>query len=187
MISDVLSRLNALCIVLGSSSPRRQQLLAQIGLKYTVVKSNFPEDLAKNQFEKPVELIIGADTVVVLDGRIMEKPASADEAKRMLKSFSGRAHQVISSCVLLYKTKANVQWNCEQFETVTDVNFATLSDSIIEAYVATGDSFDKAGGYGAQGIAGSFIEAIHGDFYNVVGLPLQPLSARLRDIVITHF
>ena len=162
MISDVLSRLNALCIVLGSSSPRRQQLLAQIGLKYTVVKSNFPEDLAKNQFEKPVEyvratarnkledvrkqvdesyescrLIIGADTVVVLDGRIMEKPASADEAKRMLKSFSGRAHQVISSCVLLYKTKANVQWNCEQFETVTDVNFATLSDSIIEVCATT--------------------------------------------------
>ena len=161
MISDVLSRLNALCIVLGSSSPRRQQLLAQIGLKYTVVKSNFPEDLAKNQFEKPEEyvratarnkledvrkqvdesyescrLIIGADTVVVLDGRIMEKPASADEAKRMLKSFSGRAHQVISSCVLLYKTKA-VQWNCEQFETVTDVNFATLSDSIIEVCATT--------------------------------------------------
>jgi len=178
-------------IILASKSPRRAQLLHQFGLDFRVVvgpaqeKSHGdPQETAvANAFNKaasvagmyPGALIIGADTVVVLDGRLLGKPADATEAEEMLRALSGRAHDVITG-VALCAGGAVVR----TFFVRTTVKFRPLSEREIRAYVQTGEPLDKAGAYGIQGLGGLFVEEIHGCYFNVVGLPVPRLALELR-------
>jgi septum formation protein len=179
-------------IILASASPRRSAILESLGINFTAVSSNADERphvdespadyiirIARSkvigvarQFESG--LVIGADTVVVLDSKILGKPNDDDDARQMLESLAGRWHAVMTG-VALYDTATKRE--VVDFEK-TLVRFAPLSDSEISWYIATGEHRDKAGAYGIQGSAGLFVEEIAGNFHNVVGLPI-PLVYRL--------
>ena len=160
MILHHLNDLLKLNVILGSSSPRRQQLLSQIKLAYEVVVSQFPEDLNKGSFVtpedyvkqtayeklqdvkkqveesgKPCRMIIGADTVVVLGNKILEKPADFAHGREMLGSLSGCNHEVLSSVVILYRTSLDREWQCEQFQVTTKVKLAELSPELIDVSI----------------------------------------------------
>jgi len=182
-------------VVLASASPRRHNLLRQIGLNFIVHPSGVDEDshnssspeehvlelskkkafeVAKNYSDA---LIISADTIVVLDGQIINKPKDPAEAKQMLKRLSGRTHKVYTGFTIL-DTKTNKM--VSDFE-VTDVKFRELSDEEIEEYVSTGSPLDKAGAYGIQDDYGAvFVERINGCFYNVVGFPLTKFYLAMK-------
>ena len=182
-------------LVLASRSPRRRQLLERLGMAFMVKGSPAeervpegaaPEDAARamaRQKVRPVAeahpeaLVLAADTVVDRDGALLEKPADADGARRMLRSLSGGVHRVCTGVVLAHAaTGRDVV-----FSEVTHVHFAALSDAEIDAYVATGEPLDKAGSYGIQrGFGSVFVERIEGDYHNVVGLPLRRLYRTLR-------
>lgn len=175
--------------ILASKSPRRQQLLKSLGLDFrTVIKEveeNIPENLTKEEIPvylarikaesffkelQPNEMLITADTIVWLNGRVMGKPSDANEAKNMLKDLSGNEHQVISGVRLTTAMKFS------EFYSTSNVLFKTLTDSEIEYYISVFKPFDKAGAYGIQewiGLIG--ITHIEGSFYNVMGLPVQEL------------
>lgn len=186
-------------LILASASPRRKILLEQIGLQFTVCPSTIEEgnvslllppqeyvcvlatskakDIAKKQREEHC-LVIGADTIVVHNGNILNKPASPSEAEEMLARLSGATHTVYTGIALVesgsLRTLADVQ--------TTEVTFRTLSAKEIAAYVSTGSPLDKAGAYGIQDDFGAvFVEKIHGCYYNVVGLPLTLLYQRLQE------
>lgn len=194
-------------IVLASGSPRRKEILASVLLSpsnFACETSAFEETLDKAQFASAGEyalatargkakdvaatttkpqsalvLVIGADTVIDLDGRIMEKPSTAAEAKAMLGELSGRTHKVHTGVVLLRN-----QVEVFAFVSTTEVEFARLAPDVIEAYVATGESFDKAGGYGIQGFGGAcLVQAIRGDYFNVVGFPGFEFGKRLASVL----
>lgn len=179
-------------IVLASGSPRRRELLASTGIPFRVVVSDAdeiaPEDMApaevamRNAQAKALAIacelpasstVIGADTIVVLDGSIFGKPRDEQDARRMLRELSGKAHEVITG-VCVARDGA-----CETFADVTKVHFKQLTDEEIAAYVATGEPLDKAGAYGIQGGAAVFVERIEGDYDNVVGLPVKRLQRAL--------
>ncbi|WP_420457384.1 Maf family protein [Rubrivirga sp.] len=181
-------------LVLASASPRRRDLLARLGLAFDVRPSDadetWPEGLdpgpaaAEVALRKaratPAEgaLVLAADTVVVLDGEVLGKPADADDAARTLRRLSGRTHTVATGIALGLDGR-----EATAFET-TAVTFAALSDAEIAAYVTTGSPLDKAGAYGIQDDLGAvFVERIEGDYFNVVGLPLRRLYATLRVFV----
>lgn len=179
--------------ILASKSPRRQQLLKSLGLEFrTVIKEveeNFPENLRKEEI--PVylarlkaepffnelqlnELLITADTIVWLNGRVLGKPSNATEAKNMLEELSGNEHQVISGVRLTSSEKFS------EFYSVSNVQFKTLSAPEIEHYISEYKPFDKAGAYGIQewiGLIG--VSHIEGSFYNVMGLPVQKLYEKI--------
>lgn len=186
-------------VLLASKSPRRQELLKNIGVKFDVLVSNFDEksvacegipphqyaeELARCKAdavasavsaEKGVEyLIIGADTIVVLNGGIMGQPADEADARRMLDMLSGAANQVITG-VALIGLKDGVKTVRSAFES-TLVYFKPLSAYEIDRYIATKEPLDKAGAYGIQGAASLFVEEIEGCYFNVVGLPIMRLS-----------
>ncbi len=179
-------------IVLASTSPRRAELLKQIGVEFELASGNVQErphpDEAPRDYitrlarakviavarERETGLIIGADTVVVLDGQLLGKPKDAADAERMLRSLSGRWHAVMTG-VALYDVATGQE--VADFDK-TLVRFARLSNREIEWYVKTGEPMDKAGAYGIQGFGGLFVDEIAGNYYNVVGLPL-PLVYRL--------
>jgi len=190
-------------IVLASKSPRRVEILRDKALltNLRVVPSAFEENLDKALFETPADyvkeyarrkaidvaeketeadLIIGCDTVVVLDGAIMEKPGSTSEAIKMISSLSGRSHSVFSGVALLTKEGC-----VSLFHTETKVTFIELDIDDIEAYVETGEPMDKAGGYGIQGVGGCFVEGIQGCFYNVMGFPLNAFCSTFDNLVQT--
>ena len=142
---------------------------------------------------EPGEVVLAADTIVTLDGEILGKPADADDARRMLRELSGRTHQVATGVYLLRAAGTdggdagaaageNECAPCEDgFTVVTDVEFYELTENEIEAYVTTGEPFDKAGAYGIQGEAGRLlVRGIRGDFYNVVGLPVAEVVRHLK-------
>ena len=179
-------------IILASASPRRSELLSQIGVKFELVPSDIEErphpDEAPPDYitriarakviavarQQEAGLIIGADTVVVLDGRLLGKPVDNQEAKSMLKQLSGRWHAVMTG-VALYDVESRHE--VADYEK-TLVKFAQLTDREIDWYVHTGEPKDKAGAYGVQGLGGLFVDEIAGNYYNVVGLPI-PLVYRL--------
>ena len=179
-------------IILASASPRRAELLYQIGVKFELVPSEIEErphpDEAPPDYitriarakviavarQQESGLIIGADTVVVLDGRLLGKPVDNQEAKSMLKQLSGRWHAVMTG-VALYDVESRHE--VADYEK-TLVKFAPLTDREIDWYVHTGEPKDKAGAYGIQGLGGLFVDEIAGNYYNVVGLPI-PLVYRL--------
>lgn len=178
-------------LVLASSSPRRRELLQQIGVEFEVRVN--PVDETPLAAEKPADYVrrlaiikaqasvqaddtrpvLGADTTVVCNGEILGKPANLGDAKRILGMLSGRAHQVMTAIAL-------VQGEQIQSEVVvTDVVFRNLSDAEIEAYWATGEPSDKAGAYGIQGKGAVFVVRIEGSYSAVVGLPLAETAALL--------
>lgn len=179
-------------IVLASTSPRRAELLKQIGVEFELATGNVQErphpDEAPADYitrlarakviavarERETGLIIGADTVVVLDGQLLGKPKDEADAERMLRSLSGRWHAVMTG-VALYDVATGQE--VADFDK-TLVRFARLSNQEIEWYVKSGEPMDKAGAYGIQGLGGLFVDEIAGNYYNVVGLPL-PLVYRL--------
>jgi septum formation protein len=181
-------------IVLASASPRRKKLLQQLGFELKIDPSSVdevfdesmePSIMARNlAFLKaeevsqrhPAEIVLGADTIVVLDGLMLSKPLDANDAKAMLRLLSGRVHQVWTGVSLIKRSTDTTI----SFAECTEVQFAALSDHEIDAYVATGSPLDKAGAYGIQDDWGAvFISGINGDYYNVVGLPLHAMYRNL--------
>jgi septum formation protein len=177
-------------IILASGSPRRSLLLEQIGLKFEVMESCVDENVDGTAYERVAALslrkakavqasikgeavIIAADTLVWIDGRVLEKPACEDEAFAMLKSLQGAKHTV-------YTGVAIIGFGIEKnFVEQADVYFRPLSDAEIKAYIATGEPFDKAGAYGIQGRGATLVSRIEGDFYAVMGLPVARLCMEL--------
>jgi len=173
-------------LILASSSPRRRYLLEQAGLTFTVIPSTVDESLVPaNTPEEHVRLlaeaktreisesypeswVIGADTLVLIDGSILGKPDSATRARQMLETLSGKTHRVLTSFYVCCKSNERTF-----FATVeSKVLFKTLSDAEIDWYIRTGEPFDKAGGYAVQGLGSFFVKRIEGSYTNVVGLPV---------------
>ena len=183
-------------LVLASASPRRAELLRQIGLEFDVVISNAPEEVPSGPLDPgklvmdlaaakvtqvahsltTESVIIGADTVVVLDNRILGKPASPEEAVAMLTALSGEKHRVFTGVALAEAATGKLVTDYE----MTEVTFRTLSPAEIRAYVNTGEPLDKAGAYGIQGLGAVLVERIEGCYFNVVGLPLSKLVRMLE-------
>ena len=180
-------------IVLASQSPRRAELLRNAGFKFRVQPAHIPEE--KQPHETPAEyvqrlardkartvfaqldgseIVLGADTTVVIDGGVLEKPADAADAKRMLRKLSGRTHEVLTGVCVKGKDFEDVQ-----VETTT-VRFASLSEAELDEYVASGEAMDKAGAYGIQGMASRYSERIEGDYFNIVGLPIPRVYRMLK-------
>ena len=187
-------------IILASGSPRRKELLRLIYPDFSVVPSPFdeksldpaglsPETLAETLARRKAEavfrqtegdtLVIGGDTVVVSpEGEAMGKPRDAADAARMLRALSGKRHRVTSGTGIFWR-KGGTE-GARSFRTVTQVAFYPLTEKEIAAYIATGEPFDKAGGYGIQGYGGMLVEKIDGDYWNVVGLPAGRLRRELE-------
>lgn len=183
-------------LVLASASPRRKELLRQAGISCRIIISKVREVITKTNPEEVVQelslqkaravsekiekgiIVIGADTVVALDGRIMGKPLDEADAARMLKSLQGRTHQVYTGVTLCVRkgTKELVHTFTER----TEVEMYPVTDREIREYIATGEPMDKAGAYGIQGHAGVFVKRISGDYNNVVGLPIARLYQELK-------
>jgi septum formation protein len=181
-------------IILASASPRRRELLAQIGIPFEVLTSDADEsigtaepekacrELAKRKAKAVLEhlkacgrgdedlLIIGADTIVVQDKEILGKPADPADAARMLRLLSGREHEVLTGVYVIDTAGGSFA-----FSEKTDVYVADLTEADIAFYLSTGEPFDKAGSYGIQGMFARYIEKIDGDYNNVVGLPVGRL------------
>ena len=178
-------------VILASASPRRQELLRFVVPEFDVMPSGAPEEadghpskrvvalaLIKAQdiaAQHPDALVIGADTLVAIHGQVLGKPQDEQEAIAMVRMLSGRTHKVYTGLALIADGK--VRTAC----CVTRVTFAHMSEAEIRAYVATGESLDKAGAYGIQGYAGKYIRGIRGCYYNVMGLPLHTLYRMLNE------
>ena len=178
-------------VILASASPRRLDLLRQVGIEpeiepshvEEVITSTVPDQVVMELSRQKAEdiaalhagedaIVIGADTVVAYDGKILGKPADEADAKAMLASLSGRTHQVYTG-VALFSLKEGIIEKKTTFHECTDVTMVSMTEKEIADYVASGDPMDKAGAYGIQGMAAIFISEIKGDYYNVVGLPIS--------------
>ena len=178
-------------VILASASPRRLELLTLAGYDCTVVKpcvdENIPYDSPEDYVQKLSRIkaeaiacknegvVIAADTVVTVDGRILGKPKDAQDAKNMLMSLSDREHSVFTGFTVRCGDKSITQVS------ETRVVMRSITDGEIDAYVRSGDPLDKAGAYGIQCAAGMFVSEIKGDYYTVVGLPICPISVILRE------
>lgn len=192
-------------LILASASPRRQELLRNAGIPFVVQPTDVPEiaragESAKACAERlarekalavlrarPNDLILGADTIVVVDGEMLGKPCDAEDAARMLRLLSGRTHQVTTGVCLVGST-APITENSQLTTGFEDVRSETtlvtvhpLTDNDIRFYVSTGEPMDKAGAYGIQGLASRWISRIEGDYFNVVGLPVALVCGMLRE------
>lgn len=190
-------------LILGSQSPRRRELLRQIGLTFEVraadidetpYETDDPEQTVRATCAAkaeavaarsvPGDLILTSDTIVALDGKILGKPHSAELAVEMLTALSGREHTVYTAFTLRpVGGSLPVYTGCEH----TLVRFRRLTEEEIRGYVATGEPMDKAGAYGIQGLGALFIERINGDYYNVMGLPIEALGRVLQRFGVTFF
>ena len=192
LLPEVRSALEKIKIVLASASPRRSELLSRVGFVFQVepadideskIRDRDPIQLARliarakaEKIHRSGVLTISADTIVLLGDQVLEKPRHAQEAEMMLTSLSGRTHRVITSVAIGF-----IDGGIDDFFAQTDVTFATIPQSVINAYIATQAPFDKAGGYGAQDSFGlSYIEKISGCYFNVLGLPIQSLMVFLQ-------
>jgi septum formation protein len=185
-------------LILASASPRRQDLLRSAGIPFSVQPADVDETplpgedprecaerLAREKALKvakstPDDLVLGADTVVVVGGEMLAKPADAADAARMLRILSGREHQVITGVCLVQPGTAGQRSADKTASETTVVTMNELSEEEIREYVATGEPMDKAGGYAIQGIASRWIPRIQGDYSNVVGLPVALVYRMLR-------
>lgn len=180
-------------IILASQSPRRQELLKLTGLPFTVRAADIDETMDKSlpvQQEvtrvsrlkaqaiaaaaAPGDIIIAADTIVVIDGKKLGKPHSEADARAMLRLLSGRTHEVVTVLTVCCGDQIRSE------PVVTRVTFRALSEDEITAYIATGEPMDKAGSYGIQGYGAMFVSHLEGDYFSVMGLPLCPLCSQLR-------
>jgi septum formation protein len=194
-------------LILASASPRRQELLRAAGIAITVQPTNIPELPLENEAprvfaerlarekawaifkQRPTEFVLGADTIVVIDGQILGKPMNPGDAERMLRLLSGRTHEVTTGVsVMGPKSGTSVQEGSKGETTLGDTRSETtlvtmhaLSAEEIKAYVATGEPMDKAGAYAIQGMASRWIPRIEGDYSNVVGLPIALVYRMLKE------
>lgn len=189
-------------IILASKSPRRKELLEQIGLEFEILVSEKEEcilteiprqlvenlskqkaedvyEMCKGKYEEPM-LVIGADTVVSLGENIMGKPKDREDAKRMLRSLSGKTHSVWTGVTVICNNGIVTK---NSFQVETKVNMYKISDEEIEWYIKSGEPDDKAGAYGIQGLGARFIESIEGDYNNVVGLPVSSLYQKIKNLL----
>lgn len=181
-------------IILASGSPRRKELLKEICEDFLIITSEFdemvfpgelPEALVKRlsmgkaedvwNATKGDRIVIGADTVVALDGEIMGKPADAADARRMLKKLSGNTHQVYTGTAVLW------DGGRDSFVSVSHVEFYSLSNEEIDSYIASGEPFGKAGAYAIQLRGKLFVKGINGDYSNIVGLPVAEIYRRMSE------
>jgi len=184
-------------IILASASTRRAQILREAGIAFEALPVHVDESRCDN--EPPTDLVrrlaeakarvaaeradgpaivVGADTEVVVDGLVLGKPASAEDAAQMLRQLSGRTHEVVTGLAVMRLPDRATRREQE----ITRVTFAPLSEKEIEDYVASGEPFDKAGGYAIQGRGGRFVTQVEGCYFNVVGLPLARLYRILREL-----
>ena len=195
-------------IILASSSPRRRELMAQAGFAFEVLVSEadetietetpgemvevlskrkaaaVAEEIKKQGFTEASVLLVGADTMVAIDGKKLGKPKDEKGAEEMLEELSGRTHQVYTGVTLIRLKKAengSILQESRTFSEVTDVSFYPLTKEEIRSYIATGEPMDKAGAYGIQGKAAVFVKEIKGDYNNVVGLPIARLYQELKN------
>lgn len=185
-------------IILASGSPRRKELLAQIGIAFQVIKSNaeekitsaIPEEIVKDlSAQKAADvaagikegIILGADTIVCLDHEVMGKPKDREDAYQMLERLQGRSHSVFTG-VTLMKKEPGKDDIVRSFAVETKVKVHEMSKEEIEAYLDTGDPFDKAGSYGIQGPFAAYVDGIEGDYNNVVGLPIAAVYQELKKL-----
>lgn len=183
-------------IYLASGSPRRKELLQQLGYRFTTVNPDIEEVRHNNESPKEYVLrlsqqkaiaglnmvttqgiVIGSDTVVVLGDQVLEKPKNYEDSKQMLLALSGKRHQVMTAVTLVNEKKQSSQL------VITDVWFKTLNNEEISQYWQTGEPCDKAGSYGIQGIGGRFVSRIEGSYYAVVGLPLFETDQLLQEFL----
>ena len=199
--------------VLASGSPRRKQLLEQIGMEFEIcpsqkeecIKSTVPEEVCVElSAQKAVDVasqikafndshpeitigqdivVMGADTIVCVDGKIIGKPVDEEQAAEYLRSLSGNTHSVYTGVTFVFVMKDGRAGEYSFFEK-TDVTFISMDEDEIKAYVATGEPMDKAGAYGVQGYASKYVKSINGDFYNVMGLPVSRVYAELKNLGI---
>ena len=184
-------------IILASQSPRRRELMEMLGLPFEVMVSEAEEKITGTDPAAVTEelsarkaaavaaeiqegIVIGADTVVALQGRILGKPADRAGAEAMILSLQGQSHMVYTGVTLIRKRDGHTE--ARTFSEGTRVHVAAMSDSEIQAYLDTDEPYDKAGAYGIQGIFGKHIAGIEGDFYNVVGLPVHRLYQELKKL-----
>ena len=189
-------------LILASRSPRRAELLRQIGLEFRIVESSIKEEGARTPYDQWVrqlalkkaeaaqkeiaqtpalpggQVILAADTIVVKDGQLLGKPKDTDDAARMLAFLSGAVHAVMTGVCVLRQQADELRF-FQEVE-ITKVHFRSLTEEEIAAYLASGEPFDKAGAYGIQGFGGLLVERIEGCYYNVVGLPLVKTMQLLR-------
>lgn len=188
-------------VILASASPRRRELLAQIGMDFKVIISKADENISElapeqlvmklsnikamavyeeHGIEDEATIILGADTVVAFDGKVLGKPKDTQQAKEMLSMLSDNTHQVFTGVTILYKKQGGLK--SETFYDKTTVYTYPISDKEIDEYIMTGEPMDKAGSYGIQGIGAKFIKKIDGDYNNVVGLPVSKIYQKIKEI-----
>ena len=185
-------------VILASGSPRRRQLLELIGIEHEVMPSNIDETLRPRETPRrhaerlarekasaiatrePGKITIAADTIVVVNRKVLGKPRDEDDARRMLSMLSGREHTVITAVAVARGRKLR-----SAVEEVK-VKFRRLREDDIEAYIATGEPMDKAGAYGIQGFGATIVESVNGDYFSVMGLPLARLVTLLRDLGVRY-
>ena len=181
-------------LILASASPRRQELISLISSDATVhpsmVDETVPDGISPDAVPEFLavkkasdiaakfqsDTVVGADTVVIVDNEILGKPKDRKDAFRMLKLLSGKTHKVITGCAIFKGNKSI------SFSETTLVTFYSLTDEEINSYVDTNEPMDKAGAYGIQGIGSLLVKEIHGDYFNVVGLPVAKLNKALKKI-----
>lgn len=185
-------------IILASASPRRRELLEQIGVEFRVIPAKGEEVITKQVPSEAVEelsrqkaaevaagieegIVIGSDTVVSLDGKIVGKPADREDARRMLRRIQGGVHSVFTGVTVLVKENGNT--TCRTFSKETRVHVYPMTEQETERYLDTGEPMDKAGAYGIQGKFAAWVESIEGDYNNVVGLPVSALWQVLKEYV----
>lgn len=186
-------------IILASTSPRRKKLFSTLYSDFRVIPSNVrelvPRDLSvencpqylacvkaesvSKEYEK--SLVIGCDTSVIIEGKILNKPRSTNDARMMMQLLSGKTHKVITGCCMFYMGKFH------SFSETTEVEFYQLTEEEIEEYVLTTEPYDKAGGYGIQSKGAFFVRGIKGDYYNIVGLPVARLKREIAEFLSQDF
>ena len=182
-------------VILASASPRRKQLLQMIYSDFRVMPADIrelvprdlevekcPEYLANEKASLIAQgrdkcLVIGCDTAVISEGKMLNKPRDTNDARIMMNMLSGAVHKVITGCAVYYMGKSFT------FSVSTDVEFFELSEQEIEDYISTAEPYDKAGGYGIQAKGALFVKGIHGDYYNVVGMPVSRLKRAIDEFL----
>ncbi|XP_054020674.1 probable bifunctional dTTP/UTP pyrophosphatase/methyltransferase protein isoform X1 [Dryobates pubescens] len=210
VLNPVLGKLVSKRVVLASASPRRQEILTNVGLRFEVVPSWFKETLEKSSFATPYEyametakqkalevanrmhvkhlrtpdVVIGADTIVSVDEEILEKPVDKQDAYRMLSRLNGKEHSVFTGVAIIHCSSKDNQLETEvtDFYEETKVKFSDLSEELLWEYIHSGEPMDKAGGYGIQALGGMLVEYVQGDFLNVVGFPLNHFCKKLAEL-----